>query len=100
MLYGGSAFAEQRVDRGCDVFGLQLAEARQAGKIEQRVKFLGRSVHFTARAARTQFSRSMAMVIGPTPPGTGVIEPATAAAVAKSTSPQSEPSESRFTPTS
>ena len=40
------------------------------------------------------------MVIGPTPPGTGVMEPATAAAAAKSTSPQSDPSESRFTPTS
>jgi hypothetical protein len=33
-------------------------------------------------AARTVFAISMAMVIRPTPPGTGVIAPATAAASA------------------
>ena len=39
------------------------------------------------------------MVIGPTPPGTGVIAPATSAALAKSTSPTSLPS-TRLMPTS
>jgi hypothetical protein len=40
------------------------------------------------------------IVIGPTPPGTGVIQPATAFAASKSTSPQSLPSARRLTPTS
>src|SRR5690606_12518151 len=38
---------------------------------ERRVRFLRR------RAACTVLARSMAMVMGPTPPGTGVIQPAT-----------------------
>ena len=47
----------------------------------------------------------MVMVIGPTPPGTGVIQPATARTAAKSTSPHSLPapgwpSGTRFMPTS
>ena len=42
---------------------------------------------------------SIAIVIGPTPPGTGVIAAATSAAASKSTSPQS-PSSLRFMPTS
>ena len=40
------------------------------------------------------------MVIGPTPPGTGVIHPATSRADSKSTSPVSLPSGSRLMPTS
>src|SRR5207244_13446892 len=39
------------------------------------------------RAAATVFFISMAIVIGPTPPGTGVIHPATSRTRAKSTSP-------------
>ena len=42
----------------------------------------------------------MAIVIGPTPPGTGVIARTRGLTVAKSTSPASLPSGSRFTPTS
>src|SRR5262249_27861550 len=38
-------------------------------------------------AAVTVLTRSMATVIGPTPPGTGVIAPATGATASKSTSP-------------
>jgi len=38
-------------------------------------------------AARTVFLSSMAIVIGPTPPGTGVRRPATSRALAASTSP-------------
>ena len=41
------------------------------------------------RARLSVFFSSMAMVIGPTPPGTGVMAPATLTASAKSTSPQS-----------
>ena len=40
-------------------------------------------------ADSTQLDISMAMVIGPTPPGTGVIMDATGSTCAKSTSPQS-----------
>ena len=40
-----------------------------------------------AQAARTVFASRQAIVIGPTPPGTGVIAPATFAASAKATSP-------------
>src|SRR5204863_3190290 len=46
------------------------------------------------------FTNSMVMVMGPTPPGTGVIQPATSETPAKSTSPQSLPSSLRFMPTS
>lgn len=40
----------------------------------------------------TQFDISMAMVMGPTPPGTGVIAEVFGATLSKSTSPQSFPS--------
>ena len=43
-------------------------------------------------AAVSVFSSSIAMVIGPTPPGTGVIQPARSLAAANSTSPLSLPS--------
>src|SRR5829696_359886 len=52
-----------------------------------------------ARAAFTVFTSSIAIVIGPTPPGTGVIAPATCFAASKSTSP-TNPSSVRFVPTS
>ena len=51
-------------------------------------------------AASMVLASSMVMVIGPTPPGTGVIWPATSAQRAKSTSPQSLPSGRRLIPTS
>src|SRR5688572_10682146 len=44
----------------------------------------------TRSAARRVFDKSMAMVIGPTPPGTGVIFDATLRTPSKSTSPTSE----------
>ena len=44
-----------------------------------------------ARPRRRCSTSSIAIVIGPTPPGTGVIAPATCATPAKSTSPQSLP---------
>src|SRR5215216_8033040 len=55
----------------------------------------------TARtlAARSVLARSIAIVMGPTPPGTGVIAPATSLAASKSTSPTS-PSSVRLMPTS
>ena len=48
----------------------------------------------------TVFSISMAMVIGPTPPGTGVMSAARSRAAANSTSPTSLPSAMRLVPTS
>src|SRR5690349_745898 len=53
-----------------------------------------------ASAASTVLESNMAMVIGPTPPGTGVIQEARSAALAYSTSPQSFPSAPRLMPTS
>ena len=50
-------------------------------------------------AAVNVLRRSIAIVIGPTPPGTGVISPATSAAL-RSTSPTSFPASSRFMATS
>ena len=46
------------------------------------------------------FFISIAIVIGPTPPGTGVIAPAIGSAVLKSTSPTSVLGAIRFMPTS
>ena len=46
------------------------------------------------------FLISIVIVMGPTPPGTGVIAPATSETSAKSTSPHSLPFSSRFMPTS
>ena len=51
-------------------------------------------------AARNVLASSVAIVIGPTPPGTGEIQPATWLADANSTSPQSTPSGVRVMPTS
>ena len=46
-------------------------------------------------AAATVLNKSMVMVMGPTPPGTGVIQPATFFTPSKSTSPHSLPSSLR-----
>src|SRR4051812_36073801 len=100
---GGATGAEQLVDGGRDMLRPELREARQAREIEQRIERFGGYVHarFTLfAAARAQFSRSIAMVIGPTPPGTGVIQPATGLTAVKSTSPASDPSARRLMPTS
>ncbi len=60
----------------------------------QRTLYRGRS-----EAALNVLASSIAIVIGPTPPGTGVIAPATSATASKSTSP-TRPSSVRFVPTS
>src|SRR5690606_22203442 len=52
------------------------------------------------REACKVFSSSMARVMGPTPPGTGVIQAARSAALPNSTSPVSWPLPNRFMPTS
>src|SRR5262249_7351417 len=51
-------------------------------------------------ADSTVLSSSIAIVIGPTPPGTGLIHPAFWLTDSKSTSPQSFPSGNLFVPTS
>src|SRR5215813_11235782 len=51
-------------------------------------------------AALSVLYSSMQIVVGPTPPGTGVIHAARSFAVSNSTSPDSFPLLSRFTPTS
>src|SRR5882757_1785054 len=52
------------------------------------------------KAASTVFDNSIAIVIGPNPPGTGVIQPARCAAASYTTSPTSLPSAVRLIPTS
>src|SRR6516225_5953736 len=59
-----------------------------------------RQVSISARALRSVFDRSMAIVMGPTPPGTGVMWEARSAAAANSTSPTSLPLGRRLMPTS
>src|SRR5882757_2171321 len=49
----------------------------------------GIGIPASAQAARTVLASRQAIVIGPTPPGTGVMAPATCAASAKQTSPTS-----------
>ena len=51
-------------------------------------------------AASTVFESSIAMVMGPSPPGTGVIQPARFAASSKPTSPTRLPASVRLMPTS
>ena len=74
-----------------------LAPARSLERQVGSSVALTRSCHC---AARSVFASSVAIVIGPTPPGTGVIQPATSFAASKSTSPQSLPSGRRLMPTS
>src|SRR6266480_3232563 len=87
----GAAFGEQLIHRRGDMLGLQILKTGQSGKIQQWIH---------VEAARTQFSSRSATVIGPTPPGTGVIQPATFLTASKSTSPASVPSARRLMPTS
>src|SRR5579872_1725995 len=59
------------------------------------------SQHKCCSAAVTVFAISIAIVSGPTPPGTGVYAPASSSAASRSTSPTSPlPSAARFWPTS
>ena len=60
---------------------------------------LSRRPAFAMRAACSVLRSRKAIVIGPTPPGTGVIAAATSLTASKSTSPQ-RPSSVRFMPTS
>src|SRR5205807_10650296 len=60
----------------------------------------GQPTRSCTRAAVSVFFSRYAMVIGPTPPGTGVIARARSAAAANSTSPFSLPAALRFIPTS
>src|SRR6476646_2653617 len=70
---------------------LELPAIRRSRRAYQAVR--------RAVAASTVLRRSIAIVIGPTPPGTGVIAPAHSLADAKWTSPNNLPS-TRFMPTS
>src|SRR5258706_1138201 len=78
-------------DQQCTVgnfAALVIHRGEDMGMFDQK----GRHVYLTLSpkaisAALSVFSSSMAIVIGPTPPGTGVIAPATSFADSKSTSP-------------
>src|SRR5207249_4135446 len=103
----GAVLGEQLVDCGGDLFRPDRAVARQTGEIEQRI-----DVHFhrppraLSRAAAersadmTVFSSNIAIVMGPTPPGTGVMHEAIPSTPWKSMSPASFPSGSRLMPIS
>src|SRR6267143_4103111 len=76
-----------------------LQASRQLGDREHRA----RRAHATPSwrsVARKVLRRSIAIVIGPTPPGTGVIARARAATLSNSTSPTSLPVSRRLIPTS
>src|SRR5207247_9763458 len=117
----GAGLAEQRVDRGGDVLRPDRSVARQTREIEQRIDgfFLIQlaisPAEITDFAPPTQglprpaevrsaditvFSSNIAIVMGPTPPGTGVMHEAVPSTLWKSTSPASLPSASRAIPTS
>jgi hypothetical protein len=93
----GFGLLQQLIDGGGDVFGADGVEARQVGEVEQGLA-VGMVMPLQMRAARSSFkasaqalarsaagalsrprvlTSSMVMVMGPTPPGTGVIQPAT-----------------------
>ena len=114
---------QQSFDGGSDVDRLDRAEARQPGKVEEGIRLLfhrrlpaqsgalarrrpARAIGATGAAcmrrsaASTVLTSSMVIVIGPTPPGTGEIQPATSFTPSKSTSPASLPSGVRLVPTS
>jgi hypothetical protein len=65
-----------------------------------RVSKLHSTIASCNSAAVSVFASNIAMVIGPTPPGTGAIQPARFLAASKSTSPRSFPSGVRLIPTS
>src|SRR5690606_34918794 len=72
--------------KNCYAMLLNLtATARGLPRSQKR----GASLPAARKAARKALAMSMAMVIGPTPPGTGVIAPATLSTEEKSTSPTS-----------
>src|SRR5206468_988265 len=117
----GAVLAEQLVDRGGDVLRPDRSVARQTREIEQRIDGFFRvqlaisPAEITDFAPPTQglprpaelrsaditvFSSNIAIVIGPTPPGTGVMHEAVPSTLWKSTSPASLPSASRVIPTS
>ena len=76
-----------------------MAAARKALTAARRCASSGRAVSRNS-AARSVLASSVAIVIGPTPPGTGVIHAARSLRRGESTSPQSLPSAPRLMPTS
>src|SRR5262249_50771678 len=97
--------AEVDAERGEDAEGVdgetEKMEIRKLHVREQKSEHVllaliaagpnSRQVPIRAWAFRSVFDSSMAMVIGPTPPGTGVMWAARSAAAANSTSPTSLP---------
>src|SRR6185436_18066273 len=92
-----------------DAIGIHRRRLREEGHRRERrvvrlvaveVALVDRCHVFLRSAAFTVFASSIAIVIGPTPPGTGVMRDAIGTTASKSTSPTSLPSGRRFTPTS
>src|SRR5439155_625999 len=79
---------------------LDQARAERAMGVEERRAAGHARAQSACSAALTVLASSIATVIGPTPPGTGVMWAARSQAAANSTSPQSLPSGPRFMPTS
>src|SRR5262249_45967050 len=106
--------AEIHAERGEDAKGVdgdaEEMEIRKLHVREQKSEHVllaliaagpnSRQVPISAWAFRSVFDGSMAIVMGPTPPGTGVMWEARSAAAANSTSPTSLPVGRRLMPTS
>src|SRR5690606_28530025 len=91
---GGQACKDRRTARRAD--NDQKRDERRDAQFDHRPS--GGSIPSRRQAATNVLRRSTAIVIGPTPPGTGVIAPAPGLASAKSTSPSNLPS-TRLIPT-
>ena len=72
----------RRPDRRRRVISGEYPEAWNGPGAPQAVSPSGSGKPFARQQAVSVFASRQAMVIGPTPPGTGVIAPATAAALA------------------
>src|SRR5579862_1892703 len=87
-----------RREHGFNV-GCLLRSAAKRLELHRYVPTVRLPDSWASRAAITVLASSIVIVIGPTPPGTGVIAPATSLTLAKSTSPTSLLS-TRVVPTS
>src|ERR671916_190490 len=98
-MRGACALGQAREDRRTSGRVDHHQEGDEGGDEKFGHSLTGGASCARAWAATSVLRSSTAMVIGPTPPGTGVIAPATCEAAAKSTSPTSLPS-TRLMPTS
>src|SRR5690606_41124069 len=89
---GGVEAAGDAAAHPAEADDAELHDARGVGRGGDQsyvgpARSFARCAHQARRAASSVFWSSIAIVIGPTPPGTGVIQPAFSRTASKSTSP-------------